>query len=103
MVSLLLDLMVSPLITDHLLKIMNACFFLSYFPTCWKAAKVVVIGKPNKPAYDSLNSFRPISVANTLAKVLEKLILRRVRWLSGGYLPVSGRYQVGIYLSVAKS
>ena len=71
-----------PLITDHLLKIMNACFSLSYFPTCWKAAKVVVIGKPNKPAYDSFNSFRPISVVNTLAKVLEKLILNRVRWVA---------------------
>ncbi len=71
-----------PLITDDLLKIMNACFSLSYFPTCWKAAKVVVIVKPNKPAYDSFNSFRPISVVNTLAKVLEKLILSRVRWVA---------------------
>nr|CAH0100446.1 unnamed protein product [Daphnia galeata] len=79
-----------PLITDHLLKIMNACFSLSYFPTCWKAAKVVVIGKPNKSAYDSFNSFRPISVVNTLAKVLEKLILK------------PGQVG-GVYLSVAKS
>lgn len=52
---------------------------------CWKAAKVVIIGKPNKPAYDSLNIFRPISVVNTLAKVLEKLILSRVRWVASTY------------------
>jgi hypothetical protein len=61
---------------------MNACFSLSYFLTCWKAAKVVIIGKPNKPAYDSLNIFRPISVGNNLAKVLEKLIFSRVRWVA---------------------
>jgi hypothetical protein len=61
---------------------MNACFSLSHFPSCWKVAKVTIIGKPNKPAYDTLNSFRPISLVNTFAKILEKLILNRLLWHS---------------------
>ncbi|KZS04064.1 Uncharacterized protein APZ42_033066 [Daphnia magna] len=52
-------------------------------------AKVVIIGKPNKPAYDSLNCFRPISVINTLAKVLEKLILSRIRWVASTHQRLS--------------
>jgi hypothetical protein len=59
---------------------MIACFSLSYFPNCWKVAKVTIIGKPNKSSYDTLNSFRPISLVNTFSKILEKLILKRILW-----------------------
>jgi hypothetical protein len=71
-----------PSIKLHLLFIFNACFNLQYFPDCWKTAKVAIIGKPNKPDYDSLNSFRPISLVNNLAKILEKIILSRLQWHS---------------------
>ncbi|KZS07320.1 Uncharacterized protein APZ42_028989 [Daphnia magna] len=69
-------------ISQQLLVIMNACFFLSHFPSCWKIAKVTIIGKPNKPSYDILSSVRPISLVNTLAKILEKLVLNRFLWHS---------------------
>jgi hypothetical protein len=71
-----------PSIKLHLLFIFNVCFNLQYFPDCWKTAKFAIIGKPNKPDYDSLNSFRPISLVNNLAKILEKIILSRLQWNS---------------------
>ena len=73
---------ISKQIFVQLLFIMNACFSLSHFPSCWKVAKVTIIGKPNKAAYDTLNSFRPISLVNTFANILEKLILNRLLWHS---------------------
>jgi hypothetical protein len=57
-----------PVIKPLLFKILNACFLLSFFPINWKLSMVVVIGKPNKPDYSTLNSFRPISLVSTLAK-----------------------------------
>jgi hypothetical protein len=63
-----------PVIKLHLLFIMNSCFELSYFPDAWRSSKVLIIGKPNKPSYDRLNSFRPISLINSFAKILEKII-----------------------------
>ena len=58
----------------HLLFIMNSCFQLSYFPDAWRSSKVLIIGKPNKPSYDSLKSFCPINLINNFAKILEKII-----------------------------
>ena len=46
-----------PVIKPLLFKILNACLLLSFFPNIWKLSKVVVIGKPNKPDYSTLNSF----------------------------------------------
>ena len=57
-----------PGIKPLLFKIPNVCFLLSFFPITWKLSKVVVIGKPNKPDYSTLNSFRPISLVSNLAK-----------------------------------
>ena len=65
-----------------LIKIMNACVTLQYFPEKWKIAKVRIIRKPNKETYDEPKSFRPISVPNSLGKVFENMILYRLRWLS---------------------
>ena len=55
-----------PLIKPLLLRILNACFLLCFFPSPWKLVKVVVIGKPNKLDYSTLNSYRPISLISNL-------------------------------------
>lgn len=69
-----------PLIRAHLFALLNACVLFCFFPNCWKLAKVVIIGKPNKSDYSSLNSFRPISLVSNLAKLLEKIVLGRLVW-----------------------
>ena len=69
-----------PYIKPFLLIILNACLFLCFFPASWKISKVVVLSKPNKQDYTSLNIFRPISLLGNLAKILEKIILGRLYW-----------------------
>lgn len=71
-----------PAISSQLLCIMNSCFQLNSFPEVWKKSKVLIIGKPNKESYNSLNSFRPITLVNSMSKTLEKLILNRLTWLA---------------------
>lgn len=60
-----------------IMHIFRACFKLSYFPTVWRRAKVIPIPKPKKDSTLACN-YRPISLLNSLSKILEKLILRRL-------------------------
>lgn len=57
--------------------IMNAIIRLSYFPSQWKIAKIILIAKPGK-APELVTSYRPISLLPTLSKVCEKIILKRL-------------------------
>jgi len=61
----------------HLCRILNGCTRLEYFPDCWKNAAVIMIPKPGKnPLLPE--SYRPISLLNTLSKVYERLLLTRL-------------------------
>ena len=42
-------------------------------PSCWKLATIVPIPKKN-------NSFRPISLLPVIGKIMEKIVLNRIRW-----------------------
>ncbi|KAL4091820.1 hypothetical protein QTP88_026442 [Uroleucon formosanum] len=57
--------------------IFNAIFRLSYFPTTWKSALIIVIPKPGKQP-DLPESYRPISLLPTFGKIFEKLLLKRL-------------------------
>ncbi|KAL4136299.1 hypothetical protein QTP88_007847 [Uroleucon formosanum] len=61
----------------HLTHIFNAILRLSYFPTVWKFSSIILFLKPNKPP-DLATSYRPISLLPFFAKILEKLILKRI-------------------------
>jgi len=50
---------------------------LSYFPLLWKFSTIILAHKPNKP-HDLLSSYRPISLLLFFAKILERLILKRI-------------------------
>ena len=41
---------------------------------------MVVIPKPNKKSYDSPKSFRPIVLLNTMGKLIEKVIGKRLQF-----------------------
>ena len=70
------------LIEPILLAIMNALIQLQSFPPSWKTVIVEVIGKVGKKAYTTLDAFRPISLVSNLSKLLEKVLLNRLRELA---------------------
>ena len=61
-----------------LTNILNSCFRLQYVPSVWKAAEVLMIAKPGKPATE-VSSYRPISLLSVLSKLLEKLFIKQLK------------------------
>ncbi len=64
--------------TVMLTYIFNAAIRLCHFPSHWKLAKIIMISKPGK-AVEEPNSYRPISLLPTIAKLFEKLYVTRLR------------------------
>ncbi|GLV34059.1 hypothetical protein CBL_05079 [Carabus blaptoides fortunei] len=58
----------------------NECLRRRHMPTAWKAATVIMLHKnPSDPS-----SYRPISLLNTVAKTLERIIAKRlITWSAG--------------------
>lgn len=55
----------------------NALLKLSYFPTNWKLATIIMIKKPGKDNTDP-NNYRPISLLSSVSKIFEKMIHTRL-------------------------
>ena len=66
-----------PVIEEVLTSVYNACIALGHHPSRWKEATVVVIPKPDKPDYSVAKAHRPISLLETLSKLLEKAVAKR--------------------------
>jgi hypothetical protein len=60
-------------------KIFNSPLALNYFPALWKVAKIIMLPNPGKDHSSPLN-YRPISLLNLLAKLFEKIILKRLNF-----------------------
>lgn len=56
--------------------IFNNCINLSYFPTKWKSSVIIPI--PKKKSATSITDFRPISLINSVSKILEKVMLNKI-------------------------
>lgn len=63
---------------NFLTLIICACLKLCYFPNSWKHAIVTPIKKPGKDG-QCVSSYRPISLLSNISKILEKIILARLR------------------------
>ena len=59
-----------------LAKLINQCFTNGYFPKCLKLAKVIPIFKGGNGQV--LENWRPISITPCIAKLIEKLVKRRL-------------------------
>jgi hypothetical protein len=70
-------------------RIFAASIYLGYHPKRWRSAKIVVLRKPGKPDYSVPGAYRPISLLNTLGKILEAVMARRLSYLAEkhGLLP----------------
>ena len=56
----------------------NGCLRTACFPRTWKRAKLIPIIKPGKETSDDIAKSRPISLINTAAKLLEKVLNNRI-------------------------
>ena len=64
----------------YFLKIINASFDSGKIPESWKSQIVIPILKPGKNPSDP-NSYRPIALSSTLAKICEHLLKNRLEWI----------------------
>ena len=55
-------------------QIFKASINLSHYLKKWKTATIIVLRKPRKPDYTMPGAYRPISLLNTLGKLLEVVI-----------------------------
>ena len=79
-----------PLATKHLfLRLINQSFSEGRLPTRWKMAKIIPIPKKDK-------THRPISLLPALSKVMERLVLTRVKWSAQPINPYSLCFRSGV-------
>lgn len=89
------DLIVSPLLKAMprktlvlLTQIFNAILRLTYFPTRWKHAIIVMIPKPEKLRNDPSN-YRPISLLPLFSKIFERLLLPQLLEATHSMIPAT--------------
>ena len=79
-----------PLATKHLfLRLISQSFSEGRLPTRWKMAKIIPIPKKDK-------THRPISLLPALSKVMERLVLTRVKWSAQPINPYSLGFRSGV-------
>jgi len=66
------------LLPKSTIAIYDGCSRTACFPKIWKRAKLIPIVKPRKETCEVMTKYRPISLLNTAAKVLEKLLISRI-------------------------
>ena len=69
---------------DCLISIINiadTCINLGHWPSYFKCSSMVVIPKPNKLVYDQPKSFQSIVLLNTLDKLIEKVVTKKLQFL----------------------
>lgn len=66
-------------------RIFTASIELGYHPQRWRSAQIIVLRKPGKPDYSQPGAYRPISLLNTLGKLLEAVIARRLSFYAEHY------------------
>jgi len=61
-----------------LARLFTACLQRQHHPNPFKHSITVALRKPQKPDYTKAGAYRPIALLNTLAKVLEAVVARRI-------------------------
>jgi hypothetical protein len=69
----------SQLVLKCIAKVVNRSLALTCFPTQWKYATIIMLPKPDKDHTPPLK-YRPVSLLNSLRKLFEKIILKRLNF-----------------------
>lgn len=68
----------APTLRPILAPLFNALLRLNYHPAQWRQSTTIVLRKPGKPDYSIPKAYRPIALQDTLSKVMESVIARRL-------------------------
>jgi ribonuclease HI len=60
---------------DIIVRLYKATIYLKYTPRLWRQSETIFIPKPGKDTYNTVESFRPITLSNYLLKGLERVEL----------------------------
>ena len=63
-----------------LINIANVYIKLGHWPLHFKVSTSIIIPKSNKKLYNSLKAFKPIILLNTIGKLIEKIISKRLQF-----------------------
>ncbi|KAJ3474388.1 hypothetical protein NLI96_g12485 [Meripilus lineatus] len=77
--------MTIPHIITLFTELTNACLRLGYHPQHWKTFSTITLRKPHKPDYTIPKAYRPIALEDTLGKVMESIMARRLSALAEQY------------------
>jgi ribonuclease HI len=70
------------LIATHLTRIFNQSLRLGYCPAHFRESVTVVLRKPGKDNYTAPKAYRPIALLNTIGKVMDAVVARRLSHLA---------------------
>ncbi|OHW91300.1 reverse transcriptase, partial [Colletotrichum incanum] len=70
------------LIATPIQQLFQACVQTGYFPRTFRKAEVVMIQKPGKTDFSKTGTWRPVSLLSCLGKGLERLIAKRMAYLT---------------------
>jgi exonuclease III len=69
-------------LTPKLYKLFNATVRIGYHPKAWKSAITLALRKPNKDDYTLVGAYRPIALLNSMGKILELVMSRKLSKLA---------------------
>ena len=61
-----------------MVQLVNVYWALGYFLARFKEVRIVVLRKPSKPSYSDPGAWRPIVLLNTISKLIESLMTKRL-------------------------
>jgi len=64
------------------IDITNICINLDHWPLHFKTLTTIVIPKPNKELYNTPKAYQSIVLLNTISKLFEKVIGKRIQFLT---------------------
>jgi ribonuclease HI/exonuclease III len=76
---------IADIISGPLQGLFNACLRVQHCPQHFKHSTTVVIPKPGKPSYKETKAYRPIALMNTIGKIFDSILARRLQYYAEQY------------------
>ena len=73
---------ISPQITPHLTRVFNQSLQLGYCPLYFRESSTIVLRKPGKHDYTVPKAYRPIALLNTIGKIMDAIIAKRISYIT---------------------